>query len=233
MKMLIISDIHGNFAALQSIAEAADDVERVLFLGDVVDYGPQPRECIEWLRENSWLNLRGNHDNAVFEHVDCKCGQAFHKYSVATREYTKKILQDTDFEFISPIKPSGRFELDGKKVFIAHGAPSDPLFKYVKPSMRDGELANEVQGIEADIVLLGHTHLQMDRTVTGIRVVNPGSAGQSRDGDPRVGYALWQDGEITLHRVAYDFEKTCCELDGSDIEPDIIERMKQVLRTGV
>jgi putative phosphoesterase len=232
LKALIITDLHGNLAALHAIEKAAGPADRVIFLGDVLDYGPQPKECIAWLRDHTWARLRGNHDHAVLTRVDCQCGLSFKKYSIATRKYMWKILDEADYEYVRPLAPEGRFELDGLRIFAAHAAPSDPLFKYLKPSTPDDELEKEVENINADVVLLGHTHLPMDKKISGVRIVNPGSAGQPRDGDPRAAYAIWQDGNITLHRLEYDIEATCRALATCPLEAEVIERLSSVLRTG-
>jgi len=232
MKALIVSDVHGNIEALRAIELAAGPVDTVIFLGDVTDYGPRPKECIAWLQVRASERLRGNHDNAVLEKVDCQCGQAFRKYSVATREYMWKILEPPDYEFIRGSSPDGNFELDGVKIYAAHAAPSDPLFKYLKPSTPVEEFEKEAEGIEDGVVLLGHTHFPMDIEAGGVRFVNPGSAGQPRDGDPRAAYAIWRDGDITLHRLEYDTESVCRDMSRLPLDREIIDGLTRVLRTG-
>lgn len=232
MKALIISDVHGNIEALRAVEKAAGDVDIVLFLGDVLDYGPQPKECIEWLRARSWKCLRGNHDNAVITRVDCQCGQSFHDLSVATRELMWKLLDDGDYDYLRPFKPEETIDLGGQAVYAAHAAPSDPMFKYLRPSTPDSELAAEAGKAGAGIALLGHTHLQMDRTAGGVRFVNPGSVGQPRDGDPRTAFALWRDGDISFHRIDYDVDATVRALEKCDLAPHVIERLARVLKTG-
>ncbi len=232
MKALIVSDIHGNIEALRAVEKAAGDVDTVLFLGDVVDYGPQPRECIEWLRGHGRMSLRGNHDNAVLTRVDCRCGQAFHPFSVATRELMWKILDESDYEYLRAFRPEEEIDLGGRPAYAAHAAPSDTLFKYIRPDTPADVLAAEAEKVDTELVLLGHTHFQMDRTVAGVRFVNPGSVGQPRDGDPRAGFALWDDGEITFHRIEYDIDATVDALRRRDLEQHVIDRLAQVLKTG-
>jgi len=77
MTLLIVSDIHGNWSALQAVLAAEPNPDAVVFCGDVVDYGPQPVECLRWLAENADHIVRGNHDNALAFDVDCGCMRTF------------------------------------------------------------------------------------------------------------------------------------------------------------
>lgn len=232
MKVLIISDIHGNIEALRAVEKAAGNVDDILFLGDVLDYGPNPKECISWLRERGGTHLMGNHDHAVVNRSDCKCGEAFKKYSVITREYMWKILDGNDYHFFDGLNPCKALLLDGKVIYTSHAAPSNPFYKYIRPKTTDAELEEEVRDLLVDYVFLGHTHFPMDRTIATTRIINPGSVGQPRDGDSRAAFAIWDNGNIVFHRVEYNVDAACDALQKCQFEQHAIDRLCEVLRTG-
>ena len=134
--------------------------DAVAFCGDVVDYGPQPVECLRWLRENVDHAVRGNHDNAVAFDVDCRCMGTFREYSVATRAWHRTLLDQTDYEFLRQLPTLDRFEWEGKHFRMAHATPQGDLFEYLSMDQWDDRLG----GLDADFVLLGHTHVQGMRT---------------------------------------------------------------------
>lgn len=206
MRVLVISDIHGNIDALEAIDEPCD---RVICLGDIVDYGPEPAACIELLKkqERQMQRVRGNHDNAVAFRVDCECGEAFKHLSVATREYMWKVLDDEQLAWIGRPPTSLETAIDNKKIFAVHAAPSNHMFKYLRPDTPDAELAAEAAAVDADIILTGHSHQPFVRDFGGRLLVNVGSVGQPRDGIPRVSYAVINGGDVELKRADYDVEK--------------------------
>lgn len=232
MKLLIISDIHGNMEALRAVEKAAGPVDDILFLGDVLDYGPRPRECLQWLRDRGGIFLKGNHDHAVTTREDCRCGASFKEYSILTREYMWKILDESDYRFFDNLFPCRAEKIDGIDIYASHAAPSDPFYKYLRPETETAALEDEVRDLDVKFVFLGHTHFPMERTACGTSIINPGSVGQPRDGVPLAAYALWNDGDVSLHRVEYDYEKTCDDLKALPLPQHAIIRLCEVLRTG-
>ncbi|RJQ45695.1 MAG: metallophosphoesterase [Gaiellales bacterium] len=226
MKVLVLSDIHGNIDALEAIDEPCD---RILFLGDVVDYGPEPAACIEYLAENNALRVRGNHDNAVAFRVDCACGEAFKHLSVITREFMWQVLGPAQLEWVG--RPATSLELlqGGKSIYATHAAPTDNLFKYLTPDTPDDELAREAEATSADIILTGHTHKPFAREVSGRLVVNVGSVGQPRDGIPRASYAVIEDGQVELRRIDYDVERAVSRVLGMPIDQEAARQLAFIL----
>src|SRR5882724_3484362 len=108
MKILILSDIHANIEALEAIKEEYD----CLFcLGDLVDYGPSPKECIDFIKNNAHAVVRGNHDNAVAFRTDCKCSEAYRLMSVKTRELMWNILGEEEINYLSSLPLNRVLEL--------------------------------------------------------------------------------------------------------------------------
>src|SRR6202007_1221605 len=147
MKILILSDIHANIEALETIKEEYD---YLLCLGDLVDYGPSPRECIDFIKNNAHAIVRGNHDNAVAFKVDCRCSEAYKPMSVKTRELMWKILGEEEINYLSSLPSNKVLELGGAKFFLTHATPTDNLFKYIPPDSPDEIWQQEIEGVDAD-----------------------------------------------------------------------------------
>jgi len=96
VKLLILSDIHGNLPALEAVLKAESTWDTVAFCGDVVDYGPHPTQCLRWVAEHAEHRVRGNHDNAVANDADCRCMGSFRAYSVITRSWHQGLLSKSD-----------------------------------------------------------------------------------------------------------------------------------------
>lgn len=225
MKTLIISDIHGNLPALEAILKEEGNYDTCLFLGDVVDYGPFPKECVKFLVDEMDVGVIGNHDNAIARNVDCGCRGDFKQFSEETRAWHRTLLDDADLRFLHALPQVSQTHIDGQRLFLAHATPQGDLFQYLK----EDEVDKAVEGIVADIVLLGHTHVQFKKYVGRTMVVNPGSVGLARDGG-KACYAVLRDGKIDLHRLEYDVERTIAALDQSPVSIATKQGLGRVLR---
>ena len=181
MKLLILSDIHGNWPALEAVVRAEPDHDAVAFCGDVVDYGPHPVECLHWVAEHAEHRVRGNHDNALGFDVDCRCMGSFRDYSIATRSWHRSLLSEADRRFLRRLPTISWFEWNGRHVRMAHATPQGDLFEY----LTEDEWGESVRGLDCDVVVLGHTHVQGMHAFGDLTVVNPGSVGLARDGGGR------------------------------------------------
>ncbi len=226
MRILVVSDIHANIDALRAINESFDEV---LFLGDAVDYGPDPVSCIGWLRERGATRVRGNHDNAVAFRVDCGCGQAYRHLSVLTRKLMWKLLDQELLDWTGAAQTSLELSSGGRSVFAVHAAPSDHLFKYVAPEVSDEELAEQGNVAGSAIVLMGHTHRPFIRETGGRTYVNVGSVGQPRDSIAAASYAILEDGRAELKRVEYDIEAAVAKLRALPLEKRAVEELVFIL----
>jgi protein phosphatase len=174
MRVLVVSDLHGNIEALRSVVAAEPRVDRVLCLGDLVDYGPRPDEIVTWVREHALATVRGNHDNAVALGEDCRSAPLFRRLSVESRRKTTPMLSPENLAFLRALPTRTSLVLDGIRLELLHAAPRDPLFQYL-PASRVDEWRDAARGIDAELILVGHTHVpvvvELDRTW----IVNPGS----------------------------------------------------------
>lgn len=228
MRILIVSDIHGNRAALDSVASQTHDA--VICLGDIVGYGPEPRACVRWVRDHATWVVQGNHDRANADDVPPRCQPDFAWLADAVVPLSNAQLDDEDRTYLRGLPKWVMRDFGGVRVACFHAKLSDPLYGYM-PNDRSA-WAREVEHVEADLILVGHTHLPLDLTIGNRRVVNPGSVGQPKDGDPRAAFAVLVDGEPRLERVVYPIDETIAALAASDIDRHAVETLSEMLRTG-
>jgi predicted phosphodiesterase len=150
----------------------------------------------------------------------------FREYSLATRVWHRTLLDQSDFEFLRGMPTLKWFEYDGKHFRMAHATPQGDLFKYL--SMDEWE--DQIVGLDADFILLGHTHVQGVRTFGTINVVNPGSVGLARDHMGMACYATYQDGQIELKRIRYEVARTVTVLRAAPIPEQAIEGLVAILQ---
>ena len=194
MRICIISDLHANLEALSALPR---DYDELWVLGDLVNYGPNPAEMIDFVRSHASMVIRGNHDNSVGFGADCGCSPRFRAMAEATRQYTTSVLGAGDKQFLRDIPTSARRQIDGRIFFLCHATPSDPLYEYRMP---DSPLwaREEESSSSANVILAGYTHLPFCRLLGERTLANPGSLGQSKAGDSRARYAIWQDDHLEL-----------------------------------
>ncbi len=228
MKVLVLSDIHGNLAALEAVAAEPHDL--LICLGDLVGYGPQPGPCVRWVRAHAALVVQGNHDRALGDGSPPGCRAEFQWLADALAPLGQAQLSPEERAYLAGLPRSALRQLDGTRYLFVHATPSDPLYRYLGPDPAAWE--GEVHALDVDAVVVGHTHLQFDLPLARTHVVNPGSVGQPKDGDPRAAYAVIENGTFRLGRVRYDVERTVGELRASGVDPDAVADLSLLLRTG-
>ncbi len=232
MRILVISDLHANWPALEAVL-GIESFDRAIVVGDLVSYGPHPREVVEWVRGHATVVVRGNHDDALACGSDCRCAPTSKPLATATRAVHRDLLTPEDIRFLGSLPRTASLQSAGHTVFAVHASPRNHLYRYtLTPQASDEHVRGQVGRVEADYVLLGHTHLPMARSIGRRIVVNPGSVGQPRDGDPRASYAVIEDGSVALKRVAYDVERTIQDLRRMPIAPETIDSLVSILRAG-
>ncbi|HEY7307307.1 MAG TPA: metallophosphoesterase family protein [Bryobacteraceae bacterium] len=203
MRILIVSDLHGNAPALDVLPKAYD---QLWVLGDLVNYGPDPGTVIDFVRKHATIVVQGNHDYAIGCHKDPRCSEPYRKAAEIMARFTERELSNDDKKYLADLPVSATVEVDGSRFFLCHATPSDPLFSYCPAESNQWSI--EVKTTESDVILCGHTHIPFIREVEGVRVANPGSLGQPKTGRPEACYAIWENGQITLHSVPYDYKGT-------------------------
>jgi len=223
--LLIVSDIHGNWPALKAVLAAEPQPETIVFCGDVVDYGPQPVECLRWLAENADHFVRGNHDNALGLGLDCRCTRLFREYSLATRAWHGTLVSEADREFLRAMPIRNLFDWQGKTFRMAHATPQGDLFEYLEMD----QWGERLNGVTEDFALIGHTHVQGMRSFGKTTVVNPGSVGLARDHRGKACYAVHRDGQMELKQIPYEVGRTVAAMRAAPLPKRVIEGLVDVL----
>jgi putative phosphoesterase len=227
MRVLLLADIHANWPALQAITEPHDVC---LFLGDLVDYGLEPGPCIDWVRQHAHYAIRGNHDHGVAQYVNVTGRTGFKYLTSVTRPLTQERVSAEDRRFLGALPVTRTVTLADTSFLLVHATPRDPLDEY---AVADGEFwKRRLQHVEADVVCVGHTHHPYVLEVGDKLVINPGSVGQPRDGDPRACYALIEDNRVELKRVEYPVEDAVRVIQESSLPEPAKGLLAEVLRSG-
>jgi predicted phosphodiesterase len=239
MRVAVISDVHGNEHALAAVLEDVDAAspDAIWCLGDVVGYGPAPNECCAVLAARADLCLVGNHDLVVLGKLDVT---DFNGDAAAAALWTREVLNDASRAFLDPLEPSA--ELDGAQLF--HASALDPVWDYVLSA----EAAyGSLMATHAPVVLVGHSHVALgiglvdtdlrggsapagtELPLDGRWLLNPGSVGQPRDGDPRAAWLLLDTDEntATFHRVDYPIEATQRAMRSAGLPEPLAARLAQ------
>ena len=239
MYYLIISDIHANLAALEAVLADAPAFDKIWCLGDLVGYGPNPSECVERIQDFPHLSLAGNHDWAALGKLDLG---SFNSDARTASTWTQTALSPAAREYLGGLPTHA--EQNG--FYIAHASPREPVWEYIL----DANLAYaNFAYFSAPICLVGHTHIpivfeldeQQRRCQTRIPplsdplalesrrlIINPGSVGQPRDGNPHASYALLDSENMTweFRRVPYPVEITQERMRARGLPRRLIERLE-------
>ncbi|HEY7738706.1 MAG TPA: metallophosphoesterase family protein [Candidatus Limnocylindria bacterium] len=240
MRLAVLSDIHANLAALDAVLadlDAQPPVDATWACGDLVGYGPQPNEVIARLVERGVRPVMGNHDGAAVGKVDVAW---FNDAAAAAIRWTAETLTDASRAFLDGLQER---EIEGDLTAV-HGSPRDPIWEYVTSS---AVAAANLDAFETPICLFGHTHFPIVYAATeaglhettgvaagpvplpeGRLMLNPGSVGQPRDGNPDSSYLLIDlaAGTLEFRRVAYDIAATQARMREARLPTWLVERLE-------
>ncbi len=248
MRYLIISDIHANLVALEAVLGVAEvqGFDEVWCLGDIVGYGPDPNECVAAVREVASIVLAGNHDWAALGKLDVS---DFNPEARQAVEWTQEQLSDESRAYLEELPP--RLDQVAELFTLAHGSPRHPIWEYI---VYPSTAAENFDHFETPFCLVGHTHqpvlfrrdpedgavqalmpaleypLPLRRAAEqGVRlIINPGSVGQPRDGDPRASFAIYdaEAGTLSYYRVAYDVAETQARMRAAGLPERLVARLE-------
>ena len=228
MRILLIADIHANWAALQSVVAEPHDI--CLCLGDLVEYGVEPLPCVNWVREHARFCVRGNHDHGAAQNVTVNSKAGYRYLTAVTRVLTRQQLAEDALRYLARLPVTRTITLGETRFLLVHASPRDPLDEYA-PADAD-YWARRLENVEADVICVGHTHQPYVLQVGNKLVINPGSVGQPRDGDPRASCALIEGNTVDFKRIDYPIEETVNAVQAA-VMPEIAKQfLIEVLRTG-
>jgi len=230
MKVLLISDVHANLPALDAVLSRAS-YDEVLFMGDAVDYGPFPLEVCSRLEQLRATRVLGNHDVAASLGIDCRSSPLMHEASVLTREIiTMRRMPRKALQALGKAERRRVLDFGGLRVMALHASPSDELYQYISK-----EDASKLEMRNTDLLVLGHTHVPYEVKNGSSWVVNPGSVGMPKDGNPRASYAILDtyNMQVRFERADYDCESMLSRLHQLlREETRIYELLAYTFRTG-
>jgi len=234
VKILVFSDLHGNFDALQALQAVESKPDVILFLGDIVGYGPEPQLCLSWIRSNATHAVRGDHDEAVARDVPSRCPPELQDLSEATTAYTRRMLSEADLDYLGNLSLEETVNLGETNFYLTHAAPSDNLGKPLPlTALKEKELAEEIADLDAEVLFLGHTHVPAIRQLGTTVLINPGSLGQPRHGTPSPTYAVWEDGELQIRHIHYDLSPVLRKLSLLPLDPKHAARLQAIIQEGL
>jgi predicted phosphodiesterase len=240
MKVAVVSDIHSNLQAFEAVLEAvaASEAEELWCLGDIVGYGADPDACVELARRHVAVCLAGNHDMAVAGELEL---DDFTRGASVAAQWTREVIAPSNLAYLAALEPKGREESVG----LYHASPRDPVWEYVLSALL-AELCMDAQSDR--VCLIGHSHVasafvrEEGEPATGEPrregvqldisssewLLNPGSVGQPRDGDPRAAWLLLDldDQLASYHRTAYDVSGAAGAIKAARLPNSLAERLE-------
>jgi predicted phosphodiesterase len=239
VSIAIVSDIHGNRQAFEAVLESIERAgsDQIWCLGDLVGYGAEPDACVELAERHVTVCLAGNHDLGVVGAIDLA---EFSPTARRAAEWTRDAIEPRTARFLLSLSPKD----EEHAVALYHASPIDPIWDYVLSPLK-AALCVEVQARR--VGLIGHSHIALafwrtDGEMTGEKqtdgteldigsgpwLINPGSVGQPRDGDPR---AAWLEldldaGRVQFHRIEYDVEGAIVAIRRARLPDSLAERLR-------
>lgn len=214
MKILILSDIHGNLHALEcTLKHTPHDI--VICCGDLAVGFPFAEQCIGVFRRIGARVCMGNHDFIIAH--DQKASQQLHNnYAHLAAELdrstdlTRERIGENSKAYLKNLPREQHFEVEGITFYMNHTFPGLSLNHYIPPYTSEQEMLDYYEGIQADILITGHTHIPYVKKIGHQLLINPGSVGEPRDGDPRACFAVFDTstGQVQLSRLVYDASET-------------------------
>ena len=240
MKVAVVSDIHSNRQAFEAVLEAVadSDATELWCLGDIVGYGADPDACVELVRRHVAVCLAGNHDIAVAGELPL---DEFTRGASLAAQWTREVIAPGNLSFLAELQPRG----EEGRIGLYHASPRDPVWEYVLSALL-AELCLDVQAQR--VCLIGHSHVassfvryegepatgeprregtELDIS-TGEWLLNPGSVGQPRDGDPRAAWLLLDlDGDaVSYQRTPYDVAGAAAAIRAARLPDSLAERLE-------
>ena len=221
-KLAIIADIHSNLEAFKTVLKEINklEIKKIYCCGDIVGYGAEPNECVELVRKNRIISVKGNHDIGC---VNLQDKELFNQWGRAAIEWSNKILSDKNKQVLFNLPKY----LEAEDVYFVHGSPRDYLWEYVYPDYSAWDFREFFKKIGKDILVTGHTHLPFVRNFKNKIAINPGSVGQPRDSNAKASFCIVDifRKKAKIKRVGYDVKKTADKIKKASLPEFLAERL--------
>ncbi|WP_425801867.1 metallophosphoesterase family protein [Desulfitobacterium sp. Sab5] len=234
MKVAIISDIHANITALEAVLEDIEEqkADLVYCLGDLVGYAPFPNEVIKLIQEKNIPTVMGNYDDGIgYNRFICGCSykdaeaEALGHRSIA---WTKKHTSEENKSFLRNLPKEIRIDLSGKKLLLVHGSPNR-LNEYVTEEIPEDYASELIALAGTDILICGHTHYPFYMVLDNKLLINAGSVGRPKHGDPHALYTLISiatNVSVDFRKVSYDYEAIAKAIEASELPNEFAENIR-------
>lgn len=220
MRLAILADVHANIFALEEVLKDIEtqNVDQTICVGDLVGYATYPNEVIDLIRKKEILTIQGNYDESVAEDLlACGCDyKDAKKMEMAGMSlvWSQDTVTPDNKEWLKNLPKEDRMEIAGKDVYLVHGSPrKNNEYLYAE----NDAIYDIVKGYDFDILICGHTHKPYIKVVGDRCIVNAGSAGKPKHGNPRATYVILEitgkSVDFTCREVEYDFEKTATAIE--------------------
>lgn len=241
MRVLIVSDIHSNLVALETVLATVGSFDALWCLGDTIGYGPRPNECVELIRQHARLAINGNHDLACLGRIDLR---DFNPDARQANLWNGEQLSSENREWLESLSPI--LPVDDQYL-LAHGSPREPIWEYL---LSTEQAISNFMIFHQRVCFVGHSHVQLgfqlrdgfdrcERFLPDRRpivelddhsrfIINPGSVGQPRDQDPRAAYAVLDTdaGVVRFARVEYDVRRTQRQMIEAQLPSALVRRLE-------
>ena len=221
MRILLIADIHANYQALKAVLDTHGSADEVWCLGDIVEFGPCPAQCVDLVREHCLHVVQGNHDQSC---VEDRAGWSVHDRHTLSPEH---------LGYLRDLSTCISATVDGHSYLLVHGSPANHVSGKLQPDTEPDDLQRGTSLCAEDRILCGHTHVAMVREADTRLVVNAGTIGQPRDGDYRAQCMLIEDGSVRFERVEYDLDALARDYQRSTLPEDLKEEWLRYTRQGI
>jgi predicted phosphodiesterase len=238
MKIAVLSDIHANLQALQAVLAdcGKQGVQKYRLLGDYVDYGANPLECIALLSglgDKVEYAIGGNHDIQFFDPL---AARTWFGNLTAVSDYTKRIIEGNpgflEWEWLEKVAKRPLIFIQEQQTALVHGRLIDPYWGRFNPGCDDVLIFNSMKQQDLKYLLCGHSHRSLILEKEGRTIINPGSVGQPRNGIPKAQYAIMEGGEIELRQVDYDIDSAVAAIQKIGFPESICRKLCEILRKG-
>lgn len=229
-RIVIFGDLHANWESLLALQQAEPRPDAVFCLGDIVGYGPDPKQCLDVVRTGVAGVIGGWHDQSV---AGPETGRREMGLMASTWTHVRSVLSGADRDYLAALPTEMTVDIAGTRFHLTRLPPDDSetetCLLITLPQSRLRELFGHV---EADFILLGGPHVPAMRQFDGRLIVCPGSLGQPRYGVPDPTFAAWQDGRVQIHHLHYHPHDTIHKLSLLPLDPEYRLQLQSILQTG-